>query len=121
MAVTFGGDWDDIGSRYERMLHKAAETAMRQTIIEATRNAKNFNDRFKTGELESEINGDVFWESADIIVGQFGFTDKQELYYAIQTTLGRFYGSNFMEPSFALRDAAIIGMMDFVNKLSKAL
>lgn len=77
--------------------------------------------RVETGQMLDAIAGRVQQEG-DRIVGEFGFLDRQDLYFALQTSLGfRHQSGAFIEPTFAQRDAQRIAIEQLLRKLNSAL
>lgn len=62
-------------------------------------------DRIDTGLMLGSIESDV-QAAADEVVARFGYLDRQELYFRLQTVTGfTTRDGRFIEPTFALRDA----------------
>jgi hypothetical protein len=106
------------------------DVAMDEVIAQAVYDMKRFTEtrpsaksgkqgRIETSDMLNAIDGEVFWDSIDRLVGKFGFTDRQEMYFMWQTTTGfRHYKSGeFIEPTFALRDAAVAAIQNLIGRM----
>lgn len=105
--------------------------ALMALVIEgAVRNAKQFTDergtgynghagRVDTGAMINAIDGQAFQAGVSLIVGQFGFTTERELYFALQTVTGfkHWISGEFIEPTYAFRDALILAVQQLVEGL----
>jgi hypothetical protein len=107
-----------------RIVHKFRERLYRRmnnVINEAVMDAKRFTatrpsaksgkaGRVDTGLMMDSIVGRVWQDQREQIIGEFGFLNEQQLYFYLQTDTGfkHFMTGDFIEPTFALRDAAYI-------------
>ena len=119
-------EFKNIGDRLKLKVYKAAAEAMEVTIQAAVLNAKEMtatrpsaksgrSGRVDTAAMLEAIMGDVR-AGADEIVGRFGFINKQELYFKLQTVTG-FMNGDFIEPTFALFDSKVIAEQDLLAAL----
>jgi len=122
MGMNWGGreaEFVNVWQKIQEELSRRLETAMKRVIDQAVEDAKRFtasrpsrksgkSGRVDTGEMLESIMGRTFKEGVLQIVGEFGFIDQQELYYALQTSTGfrHYLSGDFIGPTFALRDAA---------------
>ena len=120
------------GSRFENpddfmaQLRAKLYLAMADTIKAAVEDMKRFSLNSKstrTGDLIASIDGEAFFAGMDIIVGRFGFLNRQDLYFALQTDTGFIHVPDgaFIEPSFAMRDAYLIAIETLLTKLKAFL
>jgi hypothetical protein len=96
-----------LGDKIVDQLIDALADAMADVIQNAVANAKSLSaDRVLTGAMISAIEGEVAAAGRDI-AGKFGFLGDQQDYYVYQTVSGfhHWLGGQFIEPTFALRDA----------------
>lgn len=110
--------------------NEKAFALMSAVIAEAVNNAKQFTNergtgynghagRVDTGAMIDAIVGDVFQEGVSRIMGEFGFITQQELYFSLQTVTGfkHYLSGEFIEPTYALRDALVIAVQKLVEGL----
>jgi len=94
---------------------------MENVIDQAVQDARNFTatrpsaksgkrGRVDTGLMMDSIVGKVWQDNEENIIGELGFLDVQEFYFFLQTDEGfqHWRSGEFIEPTFALRDAAVI-------------
>lgn len=102
--------------------------ALNEVIAQAVNDMRRFTEtrpsaksgkagRVDTGAMLESIAGKTFYEGVDKIVGQFGFLNRQELYFWLQTTNGFRHGSALIEPTLAGRDAFVIAIDNLIKKL----
>ena len=125
MGVTGGSRFED-PDLFMAQLRAKLYTAMEQTIKAAVEDMKKFtmdNKSVRTQDLINSIDGDAFFAGMDVIVGQFGFLHRQDLYFALQTSTGFIHvpDGKFIEPSFAMRDAYLIAIETLLHKLKVIL
>lgn len=79
--------------------------------------------RIETGAMIGAIDHRIIEATADKVVGEFGFLDEQQLYYALQTTLGFTHNRSgaFIEPTNALRDAFLIAEAYIVHQVQQGM
>ena len=121
MGVTGGSRFEDPDAFMARLRAKLY-AAMAGTIEAAVGDMKRFSLNSKstrTGDLINSIDGEAFFVGMDVIVGRFGFLNRQELYFALQTDTGFIHVPDgaFIEPSFAMRDAYLIAIETLLAKL----
>jgi hypothetical protein len=125
-GARFEGIPEIILEAYKKKLDDAMDEVIAQAVYDmraftATRpSAKSGKGgRIDTSDMLNAIDGEVLWDSVDRLVGRFGFTDRQELYFMWQTTTGfRHYKSGeFIEPTFALRDAAVAAVQNLLGRM----
>lgn len=116
-----------------KRLRARMQEAMEEVIQQAVMDMKRFTEtrpsansgksgRVDTGEMLNAIAGRVLNEGADRIVGEFGFLDRQELYYALQTSLGfQHINGAFIDPTYAQRDAQVAAIERLLSKLGEPL
>lgn len=107
-----------IADRVKKDLEERVWSALQKVIEQAVDDAKRFTSdrgtaksgkagRIETGLMVQSIVGRVVKDGMDKIVGEFGFLDRNELYFWLQTVNGFEHGASFIEPTFAFRDAAV--------------
>jgi hypothetical protein len=97
---------DRVWAAMQKVIEQAVDDAKRFTADRGTaRSGKQ--GRIDTGLMVQSIVGRVVKDGMDRIVGDFGFLDRNELYFWLQTVNGFEHGASFIEPTFALRDAAV--------------
>lgn len=106
--------------RMERVVKQAVEDMRRFT--ETRPSAKSGRaGRVDTGEMLESIAGRTFNDGVDKIVGEFGFLSRKDLYFMLQTSTGfrHYISSEFIEPTFAMRDAAVIAIQNLLAGLKE--
>jgi hypothetical protein len=78
--------------------------------------------RIDTGDMVEAIKDKVELE-ASAIIGKFGFIDSQADYFLYQTVTGfnHYLSGDFIEPTFALRDAQAIAEGEVVAAIYAAI
>lgn len=101
--------------RMQKVMSEAVEDYRRFTSSRGTASSGKAG-RIDTGAMLNAVTYRVN-QVAGEIVGEFGFINEQELYYFLQTDTGfRHWISNeFIEPTFALRDAAAIAFAKLIE------
>lgn len=128
-GTPFGFDnvWKLIRDTYQARL----ENAMRKVIEQAVQDAKDFTasrpgaktgkaGRIETSKMMEEIMGRSYREGVANVVGEFGFLNgPTELYMALQTNTGfkHWLSGDFIEPTFALRDAARVAVINLFEEM----
>ena len=125
MGITGGSRFEDPDA-FMAILRAKLYLAMADTIKAAVVDMKRFTMNKKsvrTQDLINSIDGEAFYAGMDIIVGRFGFLNRQELYFALQTSSGFIHVPDgaFIEPSFAMRDAYLIAIETLLGKLKVIL
>jgi hypothetical protein len=103
--------------------------AMGEVIAQAVYDMRRFTEtrpsaksgkqgRVDTGAMLESIAGETFWSGVDNIVGRFGFLDRQELYFWLQTTNGFRHGASFIEPTLAGRDAFSLAIDRLIARMA---
>lgn len=103
-------------ARMEKIIDEAVEDA--KTFTATRPSAKSGKaGRIDTGAMFDDIVGRVWQDEKENIIGDFGFLDHQEFYYFLQTDEGfkNWRSGEFIEPTFALRDAAVIAFDKLLN------
>ena len=108
------------------------EVAFGVIIAEAVDNMKHFIEtrpslksgkpgRVESGDMLKDVAGEVFYDGVGGMVGKFGFLNVQELYYALQTSTGftHYKSGEFIEPTFAMRDAQVIAILQLIESMKK--
>lgn len=116
------------GQLYEELAH-----SMEVIIQAAVLNAKEFTasrgrptssggGRVDTAKMIEAIKGDVDLSTRQIM-GKFGFIDEQIDYFLYQTSTGftHWLSGQFIEPTFALRDAELIAVQDLGAAIRAAM
>lgn len=107
------------------------QNAMEKVIKQAVQDAKDFTasrpgaKTGKAGRIEStkmmeQIIGRSYREGVGQVVGEFGFLNgPAELYMMLQTSTGfrHWLSGDFIEPTFALRDAARIAIINLYEEM----
>lgn len=122
-----------LGDRIEVQLYQELSNAMAAIVIGAVQNAKEFtaergrpsstgSGRIETSDMIGSIKGDVELKAREII-GKFGFLDEQQDYFMYQTITGftHYLSGDFIEPTFALRDAGVLAESDVVEAIKSAI
>lgn len=124
-------DFDNVWKLVRDTYQTRLENAMRKVIEQAVRDAKEFtasrpsaksgkSGRVETSKMMEEIMGRSYREGVAVIVGEFGFLNgPAELYMALQTNTGfkHWLSGEFIEPTFALRDAARIAVINLFEEM----
>lgn len=122
-----------IGDRIFASLYNELANAMGAIVMAAVQNSKEFTaergrpsstgtGRIETSEMIGAIKGDVELKAQEII-GKFGFTEAQENYFLYQTITGftHYLSGDFIEPTFALRDAGVLAESDMIEAIKAAI
>lgn len=112
-----------MGDKIVDQLIAALSDAMADIIQKAVARAKDLSaDRVDTGAMISAIEGEVMSAGRDI-AGRFGFLGDIQDYYVFQTVSGfhHWLGGQFIEPTFALRDAGEMAKGDLVAAVAAAI
>lgn len=126
-------NFGNLGQRILAAKYKAAQEAMKVVIEQAVQDMKDYTSsrpsrksgkegRIETSAMLEAIAGKTFTDGAYKIVGEFGFLDLKELYFALQTSTGFNLWTNgeFIEPTYAMRDAAITAVQSLMEKLGES-
>ena len=119
--------------RVERDIYDELSEAVAVVIQAAVLNAREFTatrgrptsrfgGRIDTSAMIDALKGKVESE-AKRIVGEFGFIDEIADYYIFQTVTGfeHYISHEFIEPTFAIRDAGHIAVSDMAAAIRAAL
>lgn len=111
-----------MGERIEDQLYKSLASAMAQIASQAAMNAQSRTDRIDTGLMISEITDEVELRGQEII-GRFGFLNQKADYFLYQTVTGftHWLSGEFIEPTFALRDAKILAEGQVIEAIEAAI
>lgn len=112
-----------MGDKLKDAIFAQLADAMADIIQKAVARAKDLSaDRVDTGAMISAIEGDVE-ASARAIAGRFGFLGDKQDYYVFQTVSGfhHWLGGQFIEPTFALRDAGEMAKGDLTAAVAAAI
>lgn len=122
-----------MGDRIEEQLYKSLAAAMAEIVMQAALTARAYTaqrgrptsrggGRVDTGAMAEAIS-DKVEASASLIIGKFGFLDEKADYYMYQTITGfnHYLSGNFIEPTFALRDAKVIAEGELVRAIEAAI
>jgi hypothetical protein len=112
-----------MGDKIVDQLIDALAGVMADIIQKAVARAKDLSaDRVDTGAMISAIEGEVQSAGRDI-AGRFGFLGEQQDYFVFQTVSGfhHWLGGQFIEPTFALRDAGEMAKGELVAAVAKAI
>jgi len=122
--------FSNIAQKIEKQIMARAAEAMHVVIQAAVLNAKEFTatrgtaKSGKAGRVDTNAMLDAFkgevTKGANEVAGRFGFLDAKELYFKLQTSSGFMHG-DFIEPTFALRDAADIADDDLRKAVREAI
>jgi len=125
------GDLNGLGERLKRRYHEKGVEAMAYVMTKAVEDMKRFTasrpsaksgkaGRVDTAAMLEAIASKSFLEGADQIIGEFGFVDRQELYFKLQTSTGfqHYRSGDFIEPTFAMRDAAALAVQGLLLRLA---
>lgn len=107
------------------------ENAMKKVIVQAVEDAKRFTEtrpsaksgksgRVESGKMVEQIIGRSYREGTRRVIGEFGFLNgPAELYMALQTVTGfkHWLSGDFIEPTFAFRDAARIALQNLYAEM----
>lgn len=101
---------------------QAAVLNAREFTATRGRPTSRFGGRIDTSAMIDALKGKVETE-AKRIVGEFGFIDEMADYYIYQTVTGfeHYISHEFIEPTFAIRDAANIATDDMLAAIRAAL
>lgn len=112
----------NMGNKIEQQLmHEIAESMLLITR-QAAEDARGFTDRIETGAMLNAILPEVEASTREI-VGRFGFIGEQAEYFIFQTVTGfeHWLSGEFIEPTFALRDAKNLAEPRLVSAISNAV
>lgn len=111
-----------MGQRIEDQLYRSLAAAMAQIASQAAMAARARTDRVDTGLMISEITDEIELRGKEII-GRFGFLNQKADYFLYQTVTGftHWLSGEFIEPTFALRDAKIIAENDVIQAIEAAI
>lgn len=113
----------NMGDKIKDQLFAALADAMADIIQKAVQRAKDLSaDRVDTGAMISAIEGEV-QSSAREVAGRFGFLGNIQDYYVFQTVSGfhHWLGGQYIEPTFALRDAGEMAKGDLTAAVAAAI
>lgn len=107
------------------------DQAMGEVIAQAVYDMRRFTEtrpsaksgkqgRVDTAEMLASIAGETFWDGVDRIVGRFGFLDRQELYFSLQTNTGftHYLSGEFIAPTLAMRDAYVAAIENLLGRMA---
>lgn len=111
-----------MGERIEKQLYRSLAAAMFTIAVQAADDAKNRTDRIDTEAMRNAISHEVELR-AKSITAAFGFTGDVQAYYVFQTVTGfrHYLSGNFIEPTFALRDARIRAEPEVIAAIERAI
>jgi hypothetical protein len=112
-----------MGDKLVEQVAKIMAPVMATIIQNAVADAKARSaDRVLTGTMISAIEGKVEASARDV-AGKFGFLGEQQDYFIYQTVSGfhHWLSSDFIEPTFALRDAGEVAKGELVAALAAAI
>lgn len=122
-----------MGERIKDQLYKSLAVAMAQIALQSAITARAFtaergtrtslgSGRIETGAMVEAIEHEVELK-ADEIIGKFGFLGKKADYFKYQTVTGfrHFLSGDFIEPTFALRDAKVIAEGEIIEAIEAAI
>lgn len=125
--IEFDNVWKLLRDTYQQRLENAMEKVIRQAVEDAKKfTAERPSKKSgKAGRIESSkmleaIMGRSYREGVANIVGEFGFLNgPAELYMMLQTSTGftHYRSGEFIEPTFALRDAARIALVNLFEEM----
>lgn len=123
----------NIGSKIEDQLYRALATAMVTIASQAALTARAFTaergrptsrggGRVDSGAMAEAIKHEVELSGKEII-GRFGFIGQQADYFLYQTVTGftHYLSGDFIEPTFALRDAQVIAEGEVIEAIERAI
>lgn len=122
-----------IPKRIEDQLYKSLAIAMVQIVDQAALTARAMTaqrgrptsrgaGRVDSGAMAEAIKPKMEYE-ARAIIGKFGFVDEKADYYMYQTITGfnHYMSGDFIEPTFALRDAKVIAEGEVIEAVAAAI
>lgn len=111
-----------MGQRIEDQLYKSLASSMAQIASQAAATAQARTDRVDTGLMRGQITSDVELKAREVI-GKFGFLNEKADYFLYQTVTGftHWLSGDFIEPTFALRDAKLIAENDVIEAIERAI
>ena len=103
------------------IVEAAVQNAREFTAERGTANSGH-SGRIETSEMIGAIKGEVD-AKADQILGKFGFIGEQADYFKYQTITGfhHWLSGEFIEPTYALRDAGEIAFNDLFAAIKAAV
>jgi hypothetical protein len=111
-----------MGERIVEQLYRSLGEAMFTIAVQAADYAKSQTDRVDKGAMLEAISHRV--ESrANSITAAFGFTEEVRAYYVFQTVTGfrHWLSGEFIEPTFALRDARVRAEPEVIAAIIRAI
>lgn len=111
-----------LGDRIIAQLYRSLAEAMFTIAVQAADYAQVRTDRVDTGEMRAAIGHEVSY-AANSITASFGFTGEVKAYYVYQTVTGfnHYLTGNFIEPTFALRDALLRAKPEVIASIERAI
>lgn len=111
-----------MGDRIQKQLYRSLAEAMFTIAVQAADYAKSQTDRIDTRAMLEAIGHEVEYR-ANSIVAAFGFTGDVQAYYVFQTVTGftHYLSGNFIEPTFALRDARVRAEPEVIAAIARAI
>lgn len=113
----------NLGKRIEDQLYPALAAAMTGVVMQAAANARANTDRVDTGAMIEAIDMHEVEVRAGEIIGKFGFLGQRADYFLYQTVTGftHWLSGQFIEPTFALRDARVVAENELVDAIQAAI
>lgn len=112
----------NMGNRIVEQLYRSLSEAMFTIAVQAADYAKSQTDRIDTAEMLNAISHEV-QVRANSITAAFGFTGDVKAYYVYQTVTGftHWLSGQFIEPTFALRDARVRAEPEVIAAIYRAI
>lgn len=113
--------YGELGDAMAVIVESAVQNAREFTAERGTRTSLG-GGRIETSAMIGAIKGEVETKAKQVI-GKFGFIGQQEDYFLYQTVTGfnHWLSAEFIEPTFALRDAEQIAIGDLGAAIQAAI
>jgi hypothetical protein len=112
----------NMGKRITDQLYRSLSASMFTIAVQAADYAKSQTDRIDTRAMLEAISHEVELR-ANSITAAFGFTGDVQAYFVFQTVTGftHYLSGNFIEPTFALRDARVRSEPEVIAAIERAI
>lgn len=113
--------YDELAGAVATIVEVGVQNA-REFTAERGRPTSKFGGRIETSKMIGALKGKVE-EEARRITGEFGFIDEIQDYYIYQTVTGftHYLSADYIEPTFAIRDAGRIAADDMAQAIRAAI
>ena len=123
-----------MGERIKDQLYDSLAESMTEIVTQAAITARAYtaqrgrptsrgSGRIDTGAMVEAIDFEVVNKAASSVLGRFGFTGAQADYFLYQTVTGftNWLSGDFIEPTFAIRDARLVAEGEIYIAIKRAI